>query len=574
MRHSLRTKMMVTFSTIVLVSCLLISYISYSSSIRLVEDSMSQVAAQMIHRAAALIDKEQYAQITLESGETDYYYRLREQFNQLRETAGLTYLYTMSRKEVNGQYEYYYMVDGLPVGSEDESPLGDKEDEIASYPAIVKTFETGTLQVEMTNTDWGGLISAYLPIRSDSGEILGIIGADLDATKVYQTMEANRKTFLLTLLAILAVSALIITLFTYYLFKPLKAITREVQKVGEGNLSSEIAVTRSDEIGALAIATKGMQHNLREMLVRISQVARSVSRQSEALTQSAHEVGQSSNQIATAMQELASAMETSAHASSLLKEGMDRFTVRVQEADASGKEIASESDRVLDVAREGRQLMESSVKQMALMNQIVQDTVQKVHDFHSQTQQIFTLVDVIKAIADQTHLLALNAAIEAARAGEHGKGFAVVAHEVRKLAEQVTLSVQDITGIVQHIQKESNQMVQSLEKVFGHVQENSNQIQLTGDAFHRIHSSVITMADRIGVIAQNLDAILQNSLRLDESIEQIAAISETVAVRVEQTATSVQQTHLSMEEVSGSAEHLAQLAEDLNVQVHKFQLRA
>src|SRR5690625_7272485 len=100
------------------------------------------------------------------------------------------------------------------------------------------------------------------------------------------------------------------------------------------------------------------------------------------------------------------------------------------------------------MTNDGSLLMESSTKQMAIIDQIVHEAVEKVEGLDVHSQQISELVSVIQDIADQTNLLALNAAIEAARAGEHGQGFAVVADEVRKLAEEVSFSVTDITIIV------------------------------------------------------------------------------------------------------------------------------
>ena len=128
------------------------------------------------------------------------------------------------------------------------------------------------------------------------------------------------------------------------------------------------------------------------------------------------------------------------------------------------------------LTKEGKDLMNTSTEQMTSIHFIVKDAVQKVDGLSKQTQNISKIVAVIQEIAAQTNLLALNAAIEAARAGEHGKGFAVVADEVRKLAEQVAVSVDDITEIVQKVQLDAKTVTASLENGYGEVEKGTTQI--------------------------------------------------------------------------------------------------
>ncbi|MBX9975131.1 methyl-accepting chemotaxis protein [Cytobacillus firmus] len=573
MKKSLRTKIIVCFSSILLISSLLISYLSYSSSIELVEDSLGQVAGKIVLQAADSINVDQYENITRDSGETAYYHELREELNELRETAGLTYLYTMSRQQIDGKYEYYYMVDGMPPGSEEASSLGDKEEEISSFPAIVDTFEKQSLQVAMTNSDeWSANLSAYVPIKSKSGEVIGIVGADFDVTEAYQTMNKFQVKFLVMLLLILALSGILIFFFSHYLLKPLKVMVNQVKKIGDGDLTSQIKVKSSDELGVLGDAINRMQENLKDTVYNISLAADSVSSQSEELMQSSSEVKQGSIQIASTMQELSSAMDTQAKETNQLSHEMEDFTLRIKDVKTHGNSITTESRQVLELANEGSELMNTSMKQMDIINEIVKDSVTKVQHLNSQSKDISTIVEVINAIANQTNLLALNAAIEAARAGEQGKGFAVVAGEVRSLAEQVSKSVQDITQIVENIQSESTNMVSSLEDGYSKVQEGSSQFQLTQEAFSKITQSITSMNDNLLFISENLEGVFQNTDNIKCSIDNISANTDEAAAGVEQTTASIQQGSASMEDITGNADDLAALAENLNMQVKKFNL--
>ena len=216
--------------------------------------------------------------------------------------------------------------------------------------------------------------------------------------------------------------------------------------------------------------------------------------------------------------------------------------------------------------------MESSNKQMAKIDQIVQDAVQKVQGLDVKSQEISKLVSVIQEIADQTNLLALNAAIEAARAGEHGRGFAVVADEVRKLAEQVSTSVADITDIVAGIQYETSLVTESLQVGYNEVKQGTTQIKTTQETFASISSAVTEMVNNIKTVSENLSSIASNSEKMNESISEIAAISEETAAGVEQTSASSQQISSSMEEVTNSSDDLAKLAEKLNGLVHRFKI--
>jgi len=355
--------------------------------------------------------------------------------------------------------------------------------------------------------------------------------------------------------------------------KPIIKVMERMKLISSGDLSNEPLETKSqDEVGQLVVATNQMSNNIRELLSGISDASSSITSQSEELTQSANEVNAGSQQIASTMQELAAGTESEARTASELASIMGVFSTSVQEANSNGELIQKSSNEVFQMTSEGSVLMESSNKQMAKIDQIVQDAVQKVQGLDVKSQEISKLVSVIQEIAGQTNLLALNAAIEAARAGEHGKGFAVVADEVRKLAEQVSTSVADITHIVAGIQSETSLVTESLQDGYNEVKQGTTEINTTRETFASISSAVTEMVNSINTVSENLSSIASNSETMNESISEIAAISEETAAGVEQTSASSQQISTSMEEVTNSSDDLAKLAEKLNGLVHQFKL--
>lgn len=355
--------------------------------------------------------------------------------------------------------------------------------------------------------------------------------------------------------------------------KPIKKVMERMNIIAYGDLTSEpLEVTSEDETGQLAIAINQMQVMEKEVMEGMKMASEMLTNHSNDLTQSANEVKSGSEQVATTMQELATGSEAQATTASNLAVVMDNFTKKVQTTNKSGEKIKDSSIGVLSMTNEGKQYMEDTSRQMAKIDEIVLDAVFKMATLDNQTKEINNLVVIIQKIADQTNLLALNAAIEAARAGEHGRGFAVVADEVRKLAEQVAVSIADITGFVGKIQNESKKVIDSLQNGYTEVVEGSSQIKQTGATFNKINSSVTKMVQDIKDISTNLESIQANSELMNSSIEEIASVSEESAAGIEETSAASQEITSSMEEVAGNSEQLADLAKGLADMVDEFKL--
>ncbi|MFP6848092.1 MAG: methyl-accepting chemotaxis protein [Pseudomonas sp.] len=387
--------------------------------------------------------------------------------------------------------------------------------------------------------------TSFADLEEKNEALSGLIEAHTAQTRSDSEAAVTQAAWLLIggIFLVCCVLCLLTTQLMKAVLRPLEAVISVARAIAQGNLRNTITVDSKDEAGQLQQALADMQGNLRKMIDGIR-------KEGEELQQTAHTLNGASQSIVHSTSEESQSAASMACAMEQMIQNIGQIAGHARNA----QEISSHSE---ELASSGGQVIMGVVDGMSRIAEAVNESSATITALGESSEEIHSIIQVIKSIAEQTNLLALNAAIEAARAGEAGRGFAVVADEVRNLAARTAQSTQEITGMIERIRSSTVQAVSSMQTGVTRVNDGVSLARQAGESINEIRGGAHRAAEVVEEISQTIGEQSRASTEVAERVEHIAQMS--------------QQNSRTVHELADAAKSLDRVARSMQNAVLQFQ---
>nr|WP_025996073.1 methyl-accepting chemotaxis protein [Pseudomonas viridiflava] len=410
------------------------------------------------------------------------------------------------------------------------------ENGLRSYRSSVEAFKATTVEAATVRKDLTTQGATIVKLGDELYDLQMKLGDD-------DTAQA-RSLQIGCILLVLVLGILAAVVITRQITRPLQETLAIVDRIASGDLTHNEVVTRRDELGVLQQGIQRMGATLRDLISGIR----------DGVTQ-----------IASAAEELSAVTEQTSAGVNSQKVETDQVATAMHEMSATVHEVARNAEQASVAAadadkeaRAGDKVVGEAIGQIERLAAEVVRSSDAMTVLEQESDKIGKVMDVIKAVAEQTNLLALNAAIEAARAGEAGRGFAVVADEVRGLAQRTQQSTEEIESLVAGLQNGTRQV---------------SEIMLGS---RTLTDSSVELTRKAGVSLESITRTVSNIQAMNQQIAAAAEQQSSVADEISRSIVNVrdvsEQTAEASEETAASSVELARLGGQLQMLVSHFRV--
>lgn len=329
-----------------------------------------------------------------------------------------------------------------------------------------------------------------------------------------------------TALTISAIISLIIatvigTSVTMSIRTPMKETIALLKQIATGDFTKQMDASKQDEFGQLA-------HWINHLVTQLKHLIGEINDSGQRMDHAAGTALDVSEQTRKVVEQ--QALQTSGIATAVTE-----MESAVYEVASNAENALKQVEQVDSLATENQALMETNITAIRQLAVDMDSAVSRIESVRGDSENIGSILDVIRGIAEQTNLLALNAAIEAARAGEHGRGFAVVADEVRNLATRTQSSTEEIQAMITQLREGATHSVDVIRRSQQSTEMCVSQSEQSGEALVKMSETlrqVRDMSTHIATAAEEQSAVAREISQNVVNISNMAADAESNATQV------------------------------------------
>jgi methyl-accepting chemotaxis protein len=400
----------------------------------------------------------------------------------------------------------------------------------APDPQVLETFKTGKKLTSKKTINGIHTLTTVIPLPNEQRckschPEAGNTGAIMLTTSIEDGYDSAKQLALLQCgvgaLCFILIVGIMYLFMRIAIIKNIVSVSNSIMMLskGGGDLTIQIPVTSTDEIGTLTGGVNSLVTKLREII-------------SELYGQAGH-VAITSCRTMAGIEQLAAAIFEQKELSASVAVATEEMSATLNEVAATTAKASALSKDVDGSAIDGRNVVGETAESMDQIRGGVEKTLVVMSRLERSSGQIGDIVGMIEDVADQTNLLALNAAIEAARAGEAGRGFAVVADEVKLLSGKTSASTQQIAAIIKTIQGDIREAMESIEEEKGRVEQGIVNSNRASEQISTILALASESADMINSIAIATEQQGATTVDITHKIHQVSETSSEIETQME-----------------------------------------